>query len=337
MASITENKLHSINNKLQIINNDLQLTSNSLQSIEKNLNIDIQNKKHEINKLILDMSLHYTNRYQDFNKSINNIFPSLNELTIKNKDIFNPSLVIEYNFKIKKPINILKKDDWNNDDGYVNNRKVMYEIELIQCWDKEVVETMENIDICNFKSFLKNSKFWREKLIKGFYRIDIRNNNFYSTLEYLGEVCKFKLEVDNYLNLNYKFYDNNECIKANIYFCFNKIIFPEFAFLSNNKLKRLVISKKNNIINNNYINKLLENNSEYKNNILDKSKSFIPENYSEVYNYFNGIRKMIKLYNKNIKTKKQEFNDISKISKILNETNNLKLQDSNNVENTNLD
>jgi hypothetical protein len=318
----------------------MEIINNSLSNLDKQLQKNIKDLQNEYQKAILDTSKYYFNSYTDFDISLIEYFPDIKNTPriLPENHRYNPKMVIEYD-KDRNPVKILREGDWDTDIGYLQNRKVMYEIELIQCWDKEVVETIENIDICNFKEFMSDKDFWNKLINKTLYK-SISRYNFFNIrfkdtectdiqikvdLKYKVEgIWKFKLEVDNYLNLK-----SNICINGfttqNIYFCFNKIPFPDFAFLTNNRLQRLVISGENNILNYRHKDTILSKDKEEE--ILNKSKFIVPENYEEVYKYFDNFRKLANWYieglkeekNKIINLEKQITQDKEKIKKLENE------------------
>lgn len=290
----------------------MEIINKSLQVLDTNLASAIQKLKNEAQQAIVNTADYYFNSYKNYDITLVNYFPKLSNMPeIKPENIrFNPKMVIEYDILNQEPKKILREGDWNKDIGYLPNRKVMYEIELIQCRHINEAKIFENLDIYNLKNFMNDGNFWTKDLFhipqdiniyninelpKKCRKVRIGTNTFnVNDINFKEPIWKFILEVDNYLNITSKLCMDGY-ITENIYFCFNKTPFPDFSFLSNNKFKNFIMSGEHNILNEIHKDIIFSNDkNQY---ILTKSRYFVPENYKEVYNYFNGIRKLGNLYN----------------------------------------
>lgn len=262
----------------------MEIINNSIINLDKHLQETIKKLQNEYEKGILDTCKHYQNIFTEFDKSLLECFPVLNDMpSVLPEDIrFNPKIVIEF-VNNRKASKILRDGYWNNDYGFIQNRKIMYEIDLFQ--------------------------FVNEKEMIG------------ASIHNINPKNKMKFKVDNYLNI--------ECnlICSNIYLCFNKIPFPEIAFTTKKLLNDIIC---NNCMNNSiiYQHKILS--KDWDNNVLEKCKYFIPDNYEEVYNYFEGFRKLANWHHGIVNVDKQRIKhlesecklDKKKIEKLENEIKN---------------
>ena len=214
----------------------------------------------------------YIPRYQTNNGVID---------TITN-EIFNPNIVIEC--VDGKPSIIVRPDEWNSEIGYLPNRREMYTITAYilkydnNCIDEnKIIELSKNVEILNIHNYDDV-----DTIIK--HAHSCRTNN--------PGVDVINISVDNYLNM-YAILGN----KMGIYVCLNKVPFPEFAFTTNVKYNNMYII---------YYKTVYDTNIYSKNSdatTLCNASSCIPENWQEVYNYFDGIRAMIHAKVFNIDTK----------------------------------
>lgn len=219
---------------------------------------------------------------------------------------FNPKIVIEFDNN-RKASKILRDGYWNNDFGFIQNRKIMYEIDLFlvenYIRDKDYILVYKNSDITTLDNNLELVR--REKY--GNRSSDL--TNFRHVLSTLKNTSKIKFKVDNYLNIEC----NSRC--GNIYFCFNKIPFPEIAFTTNKLLNDIICSHDNSIIkfSKRENNVLSKDNDNY---VLEKSKYFIPYNYEEVYNYFEGFRKLANWHHGIVNVDKQRIKHLESECKL---------------------
>lgn len=305
----------------------MDIINNSITNLEKKLEENIKLIKDEYHNSILETSTYFKNVYQDFDNSLLECFPVLNDNIYKNIDHspFNPKLIIDYSLDNRQPEKILREGDWDTNIGFLLHRKEMYEIDLIQCNNIQSIfnNEIENKDITNIISFLNTyiniqSDGRGQISIKAHESVfQIKIENYIRTINrgYIkfnnNIVGKIKLIIDNYLNIYCKINGLNGN-NVNIYFCFNKILFPDIAFTTDKKLRRLVIDPVHNIL---VQGKLFSKDAEQE--ILEKAKNFIPENYNEVYNYFEGFRKLGNWHMINIKDNKQKINDLEQKNKDL--------------------
>lgn len=321
---------------MEIINNSIINTNTHLQETIKKL-------QNEYEKGILDTCKHYQNIFTEFDKSLLEYFPVLNDMpSVLPEDIrFNPKIVIEFDNN-RKASKILRDGYWNNDYGFIQNRKIMYEINLFQIYDDIIKEIAKEIKIYDITILQKLILYLRQ-------HCKLNNNSNLLFIERIEEKAwKCKLKVDNYLNIESDIYINEHSTE-NIYFCFNKIPFPEIAFTTNKLLNDIIYSYDNSIINfkkiNNSYDILLSRRNisimhckrendilskDNDNNVLEKCKYFIPDNYEEVYNYFEGFRKLANWHHGIVNVDKQRIKhlesecklDKKKIEKLENEIKN---------------
>lgn len=191
-------------------------------------------------------------------------------------NIFNPKrVIIIENDKAVKTI-----ENWNTKEGILPNRYVKYNIRCVQTSNKDVGKAFDNITIDKLCSIF-NKK----------YGID--NNKLYdrnggsvilllSNRHELANYYIYDLEVDNYLNI----YEQT----TGVYIMFNKIPFPEFAFHSNHKFNNIYVNFNECLFNNKNINKIHSKDNEKQ--MLELINHLIPENYEQIYQYFNNTRKL---------------------------------------------
>lgn len=262
------------------------------------INKSIINLEQQLEQSIKTLKKEYLlgiHNSQKYIKEINDIFDNgLKEFGIiapgeECETTFNPEVVIDYN-ENREPTKVIRKGDWDETLGFLPNRKVMYEIELLDYNDKQLPYSPYSRQKEMYLAFLTNlinySKFCELifNQIK-FVTIDITIDKGFLNNRL------FKLQVDNYLNImSFSNYHNCHMTK-NIYFCFNKTIFPDFVFTTGKKLSNIIINDKNNIINQQYM--TLIKSKDHEPNTLSHSKCFIPDNYDEVYQYFVKVRDMI--------------------------------------------
>lgn len=264
----------------------MDIINTSLNNLKLELNNSIKKLKDEYEKTILDTSNYYKNIFTEFDKYLLEYFPQINDFpnVLPQNIRYNPSIIIEYD-NDRKPKQILRKGDrdWNEDIGYLPNRKIMYSINLIYFDHKDIAIEVENLDISNIYRFISTN--WLIYIRKG---INYQN------------IIKLELHIDNYLNIQ-PYVSNQNKTNSNVYFCFNKIPFPEVAFTTK-RLKNLIVSNINNIINNYNI-----NSKDNELDILNKAKYYIPDNYEEIYNYYDGYRKLSGMYNTLINENKDKL------------------------------
>lgn len=309
----------------------MDIINNSITNLEKKLEENIKLIKDEYHNSILETSTYFKNVYQDFDNSLLDCFPVLNDNIYKKIDTspFNPKLIIDYSLDNRQPEKILREGDWDTNTGFLLHRKEMYEIDLIQCNSEQLKlnNNIENTDITNIIRFL-NTYINIQSDGRGQISIRAHEFLFQIKIEHLNlsvrtnnrgyikfkddTVGKIRLIIDNYLNIYCKINSLNGN-NVNIYFCFNKILFPDIAFTTDKKLRRLVIDPTHNILV--QAANLFSKDAEQE--ILEKAKNFIPENYNEVYNYFEGFRKLGNWHMINIKDNKQKINDLEQKKKDL--------------------
>lgn len=271
----------------------------ALYNLDKHLINTKETLKLEYCNAIHKTATYYNKVFSNFDNLAKEYIPNLPSNNGAHSEAFNPKMVIEY--KDGKACNICRPDDWNASIGYLPNQKFIYNIALYQCWDKGIAKTIENLDIENFRKNIYYYTFWQKiaKYIPGSSIGFTINTNSDKILEihkmhhrfkYLdNNVHKSTLHIDNYLNM----YISKNSVSSNstgIYFCFNKVPFPDFAFASNNKLSNIYVTQANNILN--HMNREILFSKDTESEVLDKANSFIPDNYNEVYAYFDGIRAM---------------------------------------------
>jgi hypothetical protein len=293
----------------------MDIINTSIFNLDKQLQKNIKSLQYEYQKAILDTSKYYFNLYSDFDNSLKSCFTELQNIPeiLPENYKYNPIMIIEFDNN-RKPSKILREGDWNKDMGYLQNRKIIYDIDLIQVSKDELIEStkfIDNTDITSLDNLFSN-RLWniiypeQINLIHGMAKITANRfwNSLNSNNQIINQFRKFKLRVDNYLNI-----ESSICINGysteNIYFCFNKISFPDLAFTSNKKLNKLIITEFNNVIN--VQNKNIIFSKDKENDILDKSKYFIPNNYGEVYTYFDNFRKLATWYNTEVKEHKNKI------------------------------
>ena len=261
----------------------------SIVNLEQQLELSITRLKKEYL-----LGIHKSQKHI---KKINDIFDNgLKEFGIispgeESAHLFNPEIVIDYNEK-REPIKVIRKGDWDETLGFLPNRKVMYEIELLDY----NISQIQNEDaylslftnICNYDKFYNNYLNTNNWTRFGVNRSGGRPTNLES--RFVNNRI-FKLQVDNYLNIMSFSNHNNYQMSKNIYFCFNKTIFPDFVFTTGKKLSNILIKEENNNINRDHMTFMKSKDAEP--GILSNSKNFIPDNYDEVYQYFVKVRDMI--------------------------------------------
>ena len=261
----------------------------SIVNLEQQLEQSIKTLKKEY-----QLGIHNSQKHI---KAINDIFDNgLKEFGIispgeESASPFNPEIVIDYNEK-REPIKVIRRGDWDETLGFLPNRKVMYEIELLDYNISQIGN--EEAYLSLFTNLNNYNKFYNEYL----------NTNSWTRFG-VNRVCGrpvdlkpefvnnriFKLQVDNYLNIMSFSNHNNYQMSKNIYFCFNKTVFPDFVFTTGKKLSNILIKDEKNNINKDHMTFMKSKDTEP--GILSNSKYFIPDNYDEVYQYFVKVRDMI--------------------------------------------
>lgn len=256
----------------------------SIVNLEQQLELSIKTLKKEYL-----LGIHNSQKHI---KEINDIFDNgLKEFGIispgeESAHLFNPEIVIDYNEK-REPIKVIRKGDWDETLGFLPNRKVMYEIELLDYNTSQIKNEEDYLSL--FTNLSNYNKFYNDLLRGNLIRLrgcggsDIHQNFVNNRI--------FTLQVDNYLNIMSFSNHNNYQMSKNIYFCFNKTIFPDFVFTTGKKLSNILIKEENNNINRDHMTFMKSKDAEP--GILLNSKYFIPDNYDEVYQYFVKVRNMI--------------------------------------------
>lgn len=259
----------------------------ALQNLHTTLAESKQKLRDDYCNGIRATSTHFQEIYNNFDTLASTYIPGYQTNngvidTITN-EIFNPNIVIEC--VDGKPSIIVRPDEWNSEIGYLPNRREMYTITAYilkydnNCIDEnKIIELSKNVEILNIHNYddvdtiIKHAHLRSEPLKQ---YVDVIN-----------------ISVDNYLNM-YATLGN----KKGIYVCLNKVPFPEFAFTTNVKYNNMYII---------YYKTVYDTNIYSKNSdatTLCNASSCIPENWQEVYNYFDGIRAMIHAKVFNIDTK----------------------------------
>ena len=262
----------------------------SIVNLEQQLELSITRLKKEYL-----LGIHKSQKHI---KAINDIFDNgLKEFGIitpgeESSTPFNPEVVIDYNEK-REPTKVIRKGDWDETLGFLPNRKVMYEIELLDYNISEIRN--EKVYLSLFTNLSNYDKFYNEH-VKGhsYTRIGFSGSGKNTYIDIHPNVINnriFTLQVDNYLNIMSFSNHNNYQMSKNIYFCFNKTIFPDFVFTTGKKLSNILIKYEKNNINENHMAFMKSKDNEP--GILSNSNYFIPDNYDEVYQYFVKVRDMI--------------------------------------------
>lgn len=263
------------------------------------INKSIINLEQQLEQSIKTLKKEYLlgiHNSQKYIKEINDIFDNgLKEFGIiapgeECETTFNPEVVIDYN-ENREPTKVIRKGDWDETLGFLPNRKVMYEIELLDYNNKQIngVKPRYLAFITNLINYSKFYVMLDTRPEPNYYKYVVLPPTTINQIIINNRL--FKLQVDNYLNImSFSNYHNCQMTK-NIYFCFNKTIFPDFVFTTGKKLSNIIINDENNIINRTYMLYIKSKDAEPA--TLSHSKCFIPDNYDEVYQYFVKVRDMI--------------------------------------------
>ena len=278
----------------------MEFIEEGLRGIETNF----ENTKSKQYKILLD-SINKTskkvyNNCSKFDRTIKKTFPQCPEPPEK-IEVFNPNRVIcfDENLKANKTM-----DEWDTTIGILPNRYVKYTINNYRYnndYDLEFKKKINERDITFYDNINTNEFDYtcfncktntnvhncatHGKHRKGFViNTDIFiNNQTKSIIQHTTN--NTKLVIDNYLNI----YVPDE----KIYLLFNKTPFPEFAFHSNHKLSHIYFDMNLNVDSKVYMSKDEENIKL----TLTMCDNLIPDNYKEVYDYFNNTRKLFTILN----------------------------------------
>ena len=253
----------------------------ALQHLDTTLSESTQKLKQQYCDGIHATTSHFQNIYNDFDQLAAKYIQSLSQPSTlpTAPNPFNTKIVIEV--QDGKPTKVTRPDDWNTDIGYLPNRREMYTISAYQFWDKELGKIVKDINVNTLNSHVGmcGCSGPRETHVSISY-----NSSGGSKRQCIAKhdqlIRMTPITVDNYLNISYN----------DIYICFNKLVFPEFAFTTGIKYNDMYISSNYNIYGDQY-SKVYSKDTE--NSTLYMAHYCIPDNWLDVYNYFDGIRAMI--------------------------------------------
>jgi hypothetical protein len=292
-----------------------------MEHIEKGLQ-DIENKYNETQtkqyKILLDTinktAKQVSNNCSSFDAKIRKTFPDCPQKP-DTYNVFNPKKVVvfDYESKVSKTI-----DSWDNTEGILPNHYFTYSIRLVNChWDIGLYKHIEqlkpedifnrlilqinnqcNVSSCSFNN--KNGNGIRHRHTCG-------QNSSYSTIHYGNgngngnnnknvykgynnsdiDINTYNIASSEYCQVDN--YNNIYLEKAGLYLMFNKTPFPQFAFYSNHKYSDIYFLPRDMC---NIMHKDILESKDNEKLLLDGIINLLPENLSEINNYYNNVRKL---------------------------------------------